>query len=273
MHNPEVQVKELFDAIYETYKYDFRDYSIASMRRRVGQALMSSGYTSVSSLQQAIIKDPKSFTDLLRFLTIPVSEMFRDPTFFQAFREKVVPVLRTYPSLKIWIAGCSTGEEVYSFAIILKEEGLLDKTIIYATDINEASLSKAKEGIYSITDVQKFTVNYQKSGGKEAFSKYYTADFGSAIFNSSLRKNITFTDHSLATDHVFSEMHFISCRNVLIYFQKKLQERSLGLFTDSLCRKGFLGLGPKESLEFSRYAKDYHAISKIDRIFQKINPP
>lgn len=269
--NLELEIAGLFEAIYLQYKYDFRDYSKASMRRRVTQALTSMGLDNVKVLQDKIIHDPVRFYDLLQFITVPVSEMFRDPTYFASFREKVVPVLKTYPSLKIWIAGCSTGEEVYSFAIILKEEGLLEKTIIYATDINERSLKKAEAGIYQIKDIQKFTVNYQKSGGKKEFSDYYTAAYDSAVFNSSLKKNITFTDHSLATDSVFSEVQFISCRNVLIYFQKKLQARSFGLFHDSLCRKGFLGLGPKETIEFSKYAKEFQLIVKNDRIYQKLS--
>ncbi len=268
--NLELEIAGLFEAIYLHYKYDFRDYSKASMRRRVSQALVYLGPNNVKDLQDKIIHDPATFNDLLQFLTIPVSEMFRDPTYFAYFRDKIVPVLKTYPSLKIWIAGCSTGEEVYSFAIILKEEGLLDKTIIYATDINESSLKKAEAGIFHMKDIQKFTSNYQKSGGKKEFSDYYTAAYDSAVFNSSLKKKIIFTDHSLATDEVFSEMQFISCRNVLIYFQKKLQQRSFGLFHESLCHKGFLGLGPKESLEFSKYAKEFHLLSKNDRIYQKL---
>lgn len=269
--NFELEIAGLFEVIYSQYKYDFRDYSKASMRRRVSQALVSLGLGSVKDLQDKIIHDPISFNDLLQFLTIPVSEMFRDPTYFAYFREKIVPVLKTYPSLKIWIAGCSTGEEAYSFAIILKEEGLLDKTIIYATDINENCLKKAQAGIYQMKDIQKFTINYQKAGGKKEFSSYYTAAYDSALFKSSLKKNIVFTDHSLATDQVFSEVQFISCRNVLIYFQKKLQQRAFGLFHDSLCHKGFLGLGSKESLEFSKYAKEFKLISKNDRVYQKLS--
>lgn len=269
--NFELEIAGLFEVIYSQYKYDFRDYSKASMRRRVSQALVSLGLGSVKDLQDKIIHDPISFNDLLQFLTIPVSEMFRDPTYFAYFREKIVPVLKTYPSLKIWIAGCSTGEEAYSFAIILKEEGLLDKTIIYATDINESCLKKAQAGIYQMKDIQKFTINYQKAGGKKEFSSYYTAAYDSALFKSSLKKNIVFTDHSLATDQVFSEVQFISCRNVLIYFQKKLQQRAFGLFHDSLCHKGFLGLGSKESLEFSKYAKEFKLISKNDRVYQKLS--
>lgn len=264
-------IADLFEAIYLKYKYDFRDYSIASMNRRIQQAIFGMGRKSIFDLQEKILLDPVCFSDLLQYLTIPVSEMFRDPSYFKAIRDTVVPVLRTYPSLKIWIAGCSTGEEVYSFAILLKEEGLLERTIIYATDINEISLKKAEAGIFKTKDISKFTANYQKSGGKREFSSYYTADDESAIFDSSLRKHITFNDHSLATDAVFSEVQFVSCRNVLIYFQSKLQERSFGLFHDSLCRKGFLGLGPKESISFSGYADNFKVIEMKERIYQKIN--
>ncbi len=266
----ELEIAYLFERIYTEYKYDFRDYSVASMNRRIHQALQGMSLRTIAELQECIRVDPRCFNDLLQFLTIPVSEMFRDPSYYKSIRETVVPVLRTYPSLKIWIAGCSTGEEVYSFAILLKEEGLLDRTIIYATDINEISLKKAQSGIFSIKDMPKFTENYQKAGGKNEFSSYYTTDSDSALFDSSLRKNITFNDHSLATDQVFSEVQFVSCRNVLIYFQRKLQERAIGLFQDSLCRKGFLGLGPKESVMFTKYKNDFKPIVMKDRIYQKI---
>lgn len=272
-HSPDTTVQEiadLFEAIYVRYKYDFRQYSVASMNRRIHQALLGMGRKTIADLQKTILEDPLCFNDLLQFLTIPVSEMFRDPSYYKAIRESVVPVLRTYPSLKIWIAGCSTGEEVYSFAILLKEEGLLDRTIIYATDINEISLKKAESGIFRIKDMPKFTTNYLKAGGKKEFSSYYTADSDSAIFNSSLKKHITFNDHSLATDHVFSEVQFVSCRNVLIYFQSKLQERAIGLFHESLCRKGFLGLGPKESVMFTKYKNEFRPVDMKDRIYQKL---
>ena len=266
----DLEIAELFEVIYTKYKYDFRDYSFASMGRRVTQALMGLDLVSVAELKSRILVDPSCFTDLLQFLTIPVSEMFRDPSYYRSFRDNVVPVLRTYPSLKIWIAGCSTGEEVYSFAILLKEAGLLERTIIYATDINEVSLKKAQAGIFKIKDMQKYTSNYQKSGGEKEFSSYYTADSESAVFDSSLRKNITFNDHSLATDHVFSEVQFISCRNVLIYFRRNLQERAIGLFHEALSRKGFLGLGPKETVGLTKYSSGFEPVTMKDRLYQKI---
>lgn len=267
----ESEITSLLEAVYVQYKYDFRSYSRASMRRRIGQSLSSLNYQTIPTLQENILKNAVIFSKLLQFLTVPVTEMFRDPTYFRSFREKVIPVLRTYPSLKIWIAGCSTGEEVYSFAIILKEEGLLEKTIIYATDINEHSLNLATAGIFKLEDIQGFTSNYHASGGKEEFSNYYTVGYNSVIFSNSLKQNVVFSDHSLATDNVFSEVQFVSCRNVLIYFQKSLQARSIGLFNDSLCRKGFMGLGPKETIEYSNNSENFRFIDKANRIYQKVD--
>ena len=224
---------------------------------------------TLSALQGKILYDSKSFYDLLQFLTISVSEMFRDPSYFLALREKVIPVLKTYSSLKVWVAGCSTGEEAYSLAILLQEEELLERTILYATDINPRSLEKASSGVFALNEIQQFTQNYQKSGGKRSLSDYYTAAFDSVKFDSALNKNITFSDHSLATDAVFSETHLISCRNVLIYFDHELQNRTIGLFHESLCTKGFLGLGSKETIQFTQHAKYFDPFEKKDRIFQK----
>jgi chemotaxis protein methyltransferase CheR len=198
-----------------------------------------------------------------------VSEMFRDPGYYRALREQVMPVLRTYPSIKVWIAGCSTGEEVYSMAILLREEGLLEKSIVYATDINPQSLDKARQGIFALESLKNYTANYQRSGGLRSLSDYYTAAYDGARFEHSLRDKITFADHSLATDSVFAETHLISCRNVLIYFNKRLQDRALGLFKESLCRRGFLGLGSKESLDFSSHAKGFEDVVRTERIFRK----
>lgn len=203
------------------------------------------------------------------YLTVQVSEMFRDPSYFLSLREKVIPLLRTYPSLKIWVAGCSSGEEVYSLAILLREEGLLDRSIIYATDINQAALKKAEAGVYELDRIPGFTSNHQKSGAKTSLSDYYTAAYGAVVFDKSLRKNVVFSDHSLATDSVFAEMHLVSCRNVLIYFNRHLQERALGLFRESLVRKGFLGLGSKESMRFSTHGPAFDEVVREDRIFQK----
>ncbi|CUA81894.1 Methylase of chemotaxis methyl-accepting proteins [Gulbenkiania indica] len=267
--NFQIEIRLLIEAIYLKYNHDFRNYSPASLRRRVAYALQQFGCQTVSALQEKVLHDPDAFMRLLQILTIPVSEMFRDPTYFLALRQHVVPMLRTYPSLKVWIAGCSTGEEVYSMAILLHEEGLLERTILYATDINPQSLEKAERGIYSADSVRKFTQNYQKAGGKRAFSNYYTAAYNSAIMDKSLRQNVTFADHSLATDSVFSETHFVSCRNVLIYFDRALQDRAFGLFHESLCRRGFLGLGAKETVQFSAYAELFEPVVREDRIFRK----
>lgn len=268
--NIEIELPLLMEAIYLKYSYDFRDYSGASQKRRVLHALTQLNCPTVSALQARVLHDPTMFHQLLQYLTIPVSEMFRDPTFFLALRQQVVPVLRTYPSLKVWIAGCSTGEEVYSLAILLKEEGLLDRTLIYATDINPASLDKARQGIFPLGSIQGHTANYQKAGGQRSFSDYYTAAYNAAIFDKSLRENVTFADHSLATDSVFSETQLVLCRNVLIYFNKKLQDRALGLFHDSLGRRGFLGLGSKESIDFSAYGERFDAVDKSERLFRKL---
>lgn len=266
----ENELTQLLEAIYLKYKYDFRDYCRPTIERRMAKTLNNLNCPTIAVLQQKILRDPDLLMELIDYLTIPLSEMFRDPTYFRSIREKVIPSLKTYPSLKIWVAGCSTGEEVYSLAILLKEEGLLDRTIIYATDINPKSLQKAEAGIFELDhNLQKFTTNYQMSGGKAAFSDYYTAAFDAAIFNKSLRSKIIFTDHSLATDSVFSQTQFISCRNVLIYFEKKLQERAIGIFHDSLCPKGFLGLGLKESVEFTKYANAFDPIADNNKIYQK----
>ena len=247
----DIELRLLVEAIYLKYSYDFRDYSGASQKRRV-------------------LHDPDAFMQLLQYLTIPVSEMFRDPSYFLALRQQVVPFLKTYPSLKIWIAGCSTGEEIYSMAILLKEEGLLERSIIYATDINPVSLEKAKMGVFPLDRMRAYTANYQKAGGKSSFSNYYTAAYDAALFDRKLCENVSFADHSLATDSVFSETQLVCCRNVLIYFNRTLQERALGLFHESLGHRGFLGLGSKESIDFSDYANRFEALDKTQRLYRKI---
>ena len=266
----EEQMRDLMQAIYLRYSYDFRDYAGASQRRRVLHALTRMRCPSIPALQIRLLNEPEVFTQLLQYLTIPVSEMFRDPAFFLALRQKVVPLLRTYPSIKVWIAGCSTGEEIYSLAILLKEEGLLDRSLIYATDINPRSLDKARQGIYGLASVKGHTVNYQKAGGTEAFSDYYTAAYDGVMFDKSLRENVIFADHSLATDSVFTETQLVLCRNVLIYFNRTLQDRALGLFHDSLCHRGFMGLGSKESIDFSAYLGRFDPMVKSERIFRKL---
>ncbi|MGI4849922.1 MAG: CheR family methyltransferase [Janthinobacterium lividum] len=270
VENINIELRLLMEAIYLKYSYDFRDYSLSSQKRRVLHALHQLDCAGISELQARVLHDPAMFGRLLQYLTIPTSEMFRDPSYFHGLREQVLPHLQTYPSLKIWIAGCSTGEEVYSMAIMLKEEGLLARSLIYATDINPQSLDSARKGVYSLERMRAYTASYQMAGGKAAFSDYYTAAYGNALFDRSLIENVSFADHSLATDNVFSETHLVCCRNVLIYFNRGLQERALGLFHESLCHRGFLGLGSKESIDFSSYATAFEPLVKADRIYRKV---
>jgi chemotaxis protein methyltransferase CheR len=265
----DIEIKLLLQAIYDKYSYDFRAYSMASVKRRMNNALTHFDLNSVTRLQEKILHDSSFFFELLQFLTIPTSEMFRDPSFFMQMRENVFPILATYPSLKIWIAGCSTGEEIYSYAILLKEAGLLDRTTIYATDINPKSLKKAEQGIFPLDKMKEYTLNYQRSGGVNPFSDYYKTDSNWALFDRTLKKNVVFADHSLATDSVFSEVQLVSCRNVLIYFDQDLQRRAFDLFYESLSRRGFLGLGSKETLRFSKYDVLFEQFAKDDKIYRK----
>ncbi len=265
----DTELRLLLDTLYERFHYDFRQYSQASVRRRLAQALRELGCESYEALLQRVLHDPAAFPRLLQFLTVQVSDLFRDPTYFRVLRERVVPVLRTYPSLKVWIAGCSTGEEVYSFAILLREEGLLDKTIIYATDINGDALRAAEAGIYPLERMRVFTENHQRSGASTSLSAYYTAAYGSAVFDRTLRKNVVFSDHSLATDTVFAEVQVVSCRNVLIYFERPLQDRAIGLFRDALCMRGFLGIGIKETLRFSGHESDFEVFAAEERWYRR----
>lgn len=265
----EIEFKLLIDAIYQMYHYDFRGYATASLRRRLKAAMAKFNCRTLSQLQDKVVHEPAVFPALLDFLTVQVSEMFRDPGYFLALREQVVPLLRTYPSLKVWVAGCSAGEEAYSLAILLHEEGLLPKTIIYATDINSRTLQKAAAGIYEVERIAGFTANHHKSGARSSLSDYYTAAYGRAVFDKSLKDHIVFSDHSLATDSVFAEVQLVSCRNVLIYFNRLLQDRAIGLFREALCRQGFLGIGAKESLRFSSQTDAFRDFVPAERIFQK----
>ena len=265
----DIELKLLMEAIFLKYSYDFRNYTGASEKRRVRYALEQMRLPNVSALQERVRHDPTVFAQLLQYLTIPVSEMFRDPSYFLTLRQQVVPVLQTYPSVKVWVAGCSTGEEAWSLAILLREEGLLDRTQIYATDINPASLDKARQGIFPMEAVRNYTANYQRAGGRHAFSDYYTAAYDAARFDPSLCANAVFADHSLATDSVFAETHLVSCRNVLIYFNRALQDRALGLFHESLCHRGFLGLGAKESIDFSSFSTRFDTLARAERIYRK----
>jgi chemotaxis protein methyltransferase CheR len=265
----DIELGLLIGAIFHLYHYDFRAYAPASLRRRMKAAMVRFGCQSLSRLQDRVVHDPEVFPALLDFLTVQVSEMFRDPGYFRALREQVVPLLRTYPSLKVWVAGCSAGEEAYSLAILLREEGLLDKTLIYATDINPHTLQKAAAGLYDVGRIAGFTENHQRSGARSSLSDYYTAAYGKAVFDKSLKDHMVFSDHSLATDSVFAEVQLVSCRNVMIYFDRTLQDRALGLFRDALCRNGFLGIGSKESLQFSGLSEDFADFVREQKIFQK----
>ncbi|MDR3461282.1 MAG: CheR family methyltransferase [Beijerinckiaceae bacterium] len=265
----DLEIRLLLEALYQRYHYDFRNYAQASIKRRLKQAREQMGFRSFSALQDGLLHRPALLSPLLNYLTVHVSELFRDPSYFRAIREKVVPHLRTYPSLKIWIAGCSTGEELYSFVILFREEGLEQRTLFYATDINQDALAKAEAGIYDLDRIQLFTENHRKSGGKSSLSDYYSAAYGKASFDKSLRKHVVFSDHSLVSDAVFAEMHLVSCRNVLIYFDRGLQDRALGLIKDSLARKGFLGLGSKESMRFFQHADSFTECVRDEKIYQK----
>src|SRR6058998_1773778 len=248
------EIKLLTEGIYRHYGFDFRDYSMPSLKRRVWKRVYAEGLTTVSGLQEKILHDPACMERLLLDLSINTTAMFRDPTFYLRFRQKVVPMLRTYPFVRIWHAGCSTGEEVYSMAILLQEEGLYERCRIYATDINEAVLQRAKDGIFPLHTMQENTTNYIAAGGSGTFSEYYTARYDHAIFRPALRENVVFAQHNLVTDSSFNHFNVIFCRNVLIYFNNALQERVQRLFLDSMEMFGILGLGKKETIRYSSFA-------------------
>lgn len=265
----DIEIELLLEAIYRKFHYDFRDYSRASLRRRLAQARDQFQCESFSTLQDRVLHDPTVLPQLLPVLTVQVSEMFRDPSYFRAIREQVVPHLRTYPSLKVWVAGCGTGEELYSFVILFREEGLENRTLFYGTDINTEALRKAEAGVYERDRIAQFTENHRRSGGKSSLSDYYTAAYNAAVFDKSLRRRVVFSDHSLVSDSVFAEVQLVSCRNVLIYFDRNLQDRALDLFKEALVRQGFLGLGAQESVRFSCHAAAFRDFVASERIYQK----
>ncbi|HFE39064.1 MAG TPA: protein-glutamate O-methyltransferase CheR [Gammaproteobacteria bacterium] len=267
-----IEINLFLDAIFQQTGYDYRNYNRNTINRRVKKLVLELKLNNVSQLTEMFLHDDGAlFSRVINDFSIHVTDMFRDPGFYTALRDTVIPFLKTYPFIKIWHAGCSSGEEVYSLAILLKEEGVYDKTTIYATDINDAILKKAKSGIYAANKIKQYTLNYQQAGGKESFANYYHAQYESAILDDSLKQNITFANHNLVTDSVFSEVHLILCRNVLIYFNAELQNRVLELFRDSLTYNGFLCLGMSESIEFSNIARTFGRINKEKRIYQK-NP-
>lgn len=262
-------VQALLQFVREKYDYDFTEYAEASINRRVTRFMNEHKINEVEELKARLLSDEQFFELFIQNASVTVTEMFRDPMFYKSLREKVLPRLATYPIIKIWLAGCATGEEVYSVAILLKEHELLDRSIIYATDINQNSLKIAKEGIYHIDKMKDYTHNYLRSGGECSFSNYYKANFDSVIMDKSLRKNIVFSPHNLTADKSFNEFQLIICRNVLIYFNQNLQNKILNLFYESLCSFGFLGLGNKESLLFTDKKKMFAEIDKKERIFIK----
>ncbi|MCP4396361.1 MAG: protein-glutamate O-methyltransferase CheR [bacterium] len=265
----DLEIQLLLEAIYLKYGYDFRDYARASVKRRILHRMNLSDLQNLAEMQHKVLYDTEFFERLLLDMSINVTEMFRDPLFYRALRTEVLPILGTYPFVKIWHAGCSTGEEAYSMAILLREEGLYERAQIYATDFNDLVLQKAKEGIYPVESVKEYTLNYQRAGGKAAFVDYYTAHHHSIILDRSLKKNIVFANHNLETDGVFGEMHLILCRNVMIYFNRELQDRVIHLFHKSLCRHGILSLGSKESIRFSAHVKHFEDLAADEKIYRK----
>lgn len=268
IHLTEAEITTLLEAIFQKYGYDFRQYAKAHIGRRLTNRMILSNLKSCEELNTKVMKEPAFASQLFQDLSITVTEMFRDPQFYLAVRELVVPILKTYSFIKVWHAGCSTGEEVYSMAILLKEEGLYDRTTIYATDFNQHALDQAREGIFQPDAMKEYTLNYQRSGGKESLGEYYTSQYNRVIIDRSLKRNIVWANHNLVTDSAFAEVHLILCRNVLIYFDKDLQDRVQRLFYESLIKGGLLCLGSKESLRFTD-ADHYEPIDKKNKIFKK----
>jgi chemotaxis protein methyltransferase CheR len=265
-----LEIELLLEGVYRHYGFDFRSYAYASIRRRLWKRVDGEGLTSISGLQARILHDADAMERLLLDLSVNVTAMFRDPSFYKEFRERVVPLLRTYPFIRIWHAGCSTGEEVFSMAILLEEEGLYDRARLYATDINDVVLQRARQGIFPLDRMQEYTENYLRAGGTRSFSEYYTAKYDGALFTPTLTRNIVFSQHNLVTDRSFSEFHVIFCRNVLIYFDKALQNRVHSLFYGSLVMFGVLALGSKESLKFSKYEPCYDKLSVSEKLYRKV---
>ena len=265
----DIEVSLLLEGIFRRYGYDFRHYSPASIRRRIKHFMARTDLVKITDATERVLHEQEFFQQLLEDFSIPVTEMFRDPEVYAFLRQEIIPFLRTYPFLKVWHAGCASGEEVYSLAILLKEEGLYDRTTIYATDFNELVLEKARQGVYHIRDVKRYLDNYHHAGGPGSLQDYFDAHYDSVIMAKSLKKNITFARHNLATDQVFGEMHLVLCRNVMIYFDRKLQGRVLNLFDESLIRGGFLCLGKKETLRFSPVVDRFQAVDTKMQIYRK----
>jgi chemotaxis protein methyltransferase CheR len=266
----DIELELLLEGTFRQYGFDFRNYALSSVRRRVRNFMRDEHIETISLLQHRILHDRQWLERFLYALSVNVSAMFRDPHFYRTFRKEVVPLLKTYPFVRIWLAGVSMGEEVYSFTILLHEEGIYDRCRIYATDINDAVLKKAKEGIYPLDLMQTYTNNYIKAGGTQSFSDYYTAAYDHAILKSSLRDNVVFAQHNLASDSSFNEFHVILCRNVMIYFNNQLQAHVHHLLHESLVMFGVLGLGAKETLRFSPHEHSYEEIDHASRLYRRI---
>ena len=265
-----VELDLFAEGIYEAYGFDFRKYSRPSFRRRIWRRVELEGLTSITGLLERVLHDPPAMQRLLADLSVNVSAMFRDPGFFRVFRAKVVPLLRTYPFLRVWNAGCATGEETMSVAILLKEAGLYDRTRIYATDMDESTLDQAKSRTYPIAKMREYTENYIESGGTRSFSEYYVADGNQVVFQPSLAENVVFAQHNLVTDRSFNEFHVIMCRNVMIYFNRELQEHVHKLLYESLTHFGVLGLGSRESIAFSGHREEYEELDESVRLYRKV---
>ncbi len=265
-----IEIDLLLEGIYRVYGHDFRNYTFSSIRRRIKHRMRIENLQTISGLQEAVLHDPKTMDKLFTDFSINVTEMFRDPRFFLSFRTSVVPLLRELPFIRIWHAGCSTGQEVFSMAILLYEEGLLQKTRIYGTDLNEHALIKAKGGSFPIEKMQLYTKNYIQAGGKRAFSEYYTVKQGTVLFKPFLKEYMVFAQHNLVTDRSFNEFHVIICRNVMIYFNESLQNHVHELIYGSLCPHGFLGLGDKEGVAFTAYANCYEEVDGMEKLYRKV---
>ena len=265
-----LELQLLLEGVYRQYGYDFREYAVASLRRRVWRRVQAEGERTISGLLERLLHDPDVMERLLLDLSINVTSMFRDPTFYASFREKVVPLLRTYPFTRIWVAGCSTGEEVYSLAIMLTEEGLYERSRIYATDINEAVLARAREGVFPLERMQEYTDNYIRAGGSRSFSEYYLAKYEGALFDRTLTENVVWAPHNLVQDRRFNTFNVILCRNVMIYFDRPLQNRVHQLFHDSLERRGVLALGHKESIRFTGFEHSYEELDAYEKLYRRI---
>src|SRR5436305_2873090 len=265
-----VEIDLLAEGIFEAYGFDFRKYSRPSFRRRVWRRVEAEGLSSISGLLERVLHDRAAMQRLLGDLSVNVSAMFRDPGFFRVLRAKVVPLLRTYPFLRVWNAGCSTGEETFSVAILLKETGLYDRTRIYATDMNDATLEQARSRAYPIAKMREYTANYIQAGGTRSFSEYYVVDGDRVVFHPALTENVVFAQHNLATDRSFNEFHVIMCRNVMIYFNRELQEHVHKLLYDSLTHFGVLGLGSRESIAFSGHQEAYEELDESVRLYRKV---